>query len=106
MRIVTSFASLLNLPILLMGTIGFILLVVLLNQPRRTREPHYWAMNGLSVVVLFMGWIVISTLLRFFTYVGGTIEEIYFREALADAVAYALIVGFAFAFDKRRSSTW
>jgi hypothetical protein len=97
----TSFASLLNIPMLIMGLIGYILLVVLLEQQKELKGPNYWRWNSFTVLFLFGMWGVLSTLIRFLIYTGGTIEEIYFKDAIADVVAYAITIGFAYARDKK-----
>ena len=98
----TSFASLVNLPMLVIGTTGLILLIIQAGRRRESRGPYYWAGSGLIVILLFVGWGILSTYLRFLFYVGGTIEEIIFRDAIADIVAYALTVFFALLIEKYR----
>lgn len=98
----TSFASLVNLPMLLIGTVGLILLVILLGRRREIRGPYYWAGSGLIVVLLFVGWGILSTVLRALTYSGGTIEYIYFQEAIVDVVAYAVTFCLALIIEKYR----
>lgn len=100
----TSFASLVNLPMLVIGIAGLILLAILAGRRRETLGPNYWAGSGLIIILLFVGWGILSTFLRLVFYVGGTIEEIIFRDAIADIVAYALIVILALLIEKYRKS--
>lgn len=101
----TSFASLFNLPMLVIGTAGLILLVILSGRRRETRGQYFWAGSGLIVVLMFVGWAILSTVLRVLTYSGGTIEEIYFREAIVDVVAYAVIFCIMLVIEKYRGVT-
>ena len=56
-------------------------------------------------MLMFLVWAILSTVLRVLTYSGGTIEEIYFREAIAHVVAYAVIFCLALLIEKYRGAT-
>ena len=101
----TSFASLVNLPMLLIGAAGLILLVILAGRRGESRGPNYWAGSGLIVILLFVGWAILSSVLRALTYSGGTIEEIYFQEAIMDIIAYAVIFCLGLLIERYRATT-
>jgi hypothetical protein len=103
----TIFASIQNLPILLMGIIGLMLLVFLLEQRRNPRESFLSIWNVGAVVLLLVLWGIFSTLLqllRSFVIPWGSIEELNFRDAMVDVVAYALTLFVAIVLDERRDS--
>lgn len=101
----TSFASLVNLPMLVIGTAGLILLIILAGLRRKSRGPYYWAGSGLIVILLFVGWGFLSSYFRYLFYVGGSIEDIIFRDAMADIVAYAVTVCLVLLIEKYRGAT-
>jgi hypothetical protein len=90
---------------LVIGTAGLILLLILSGRRRKTSNPYYWAVSGFIVILLFVLWGLFSTYFRFLFYEGGTIDEIYFRDAMADIVAYAVIVCLALIIEQRRGVT-
>jgi len=90
---------------LLIGAVGLILLVILLGRRRKIRGLYYWTGSGIIVVLLFVGWGILSSVLRAFTYSGGTIEYIYFQESIVDVVAYAMTFCIAVIIEKYRSAS-
>jgi len=89
---------------LVIGTAGLILLAILLGRRREIRGPYYWTGSGLIVILLFVGWGILSTVLRALTYSGGTIEYIYFKESIVDVVAYAATFCLALLIEKYRDA--
>ena len=101
----TIFASIQNLPILLMGIIGLMLLVYLLEQRRNTRGVFFSIWNIGAVILLLVQWGIFSTLLQLLlslTLPWGFIEKLNFRDAIVDVVAYVLTLCVAVILNQRR----
>jgi hypothetical protein len=103
----TIFASIQNLPILMMGIIGLLFLVALLEQRRNTRASIFSAWNVGAVILLLVLWGIFSTLSRLllsFALPWGFIEELNFRDGTVDVAAYVLTLVVALILDHRRDS--
>ena len=98
----TSYPPLFNLPVLLIGVAGLIILALISGIRRDKREPYFWLGSGVIVLVLVIGWLPLSTYVRILVYTGGSIEVIYLKSAIADVIALVVIVCILFLIEKYR----
>ena len=87
----TSYGPLFNLPMLIIGAIGLVILLLLIRFQDDEFNDNMWPMAFIASLAM---WQVLALILRFLTYSGGTIEQIAMQETIADIVAYSLVVVF------------
>lgn len=87
----TSYGPLFNLPMLIIGAIGLVIILLLIRFQDDEFNDNLWPLGFIGGLVL---WQIVAIVLRRLTYSGGTIEQIAMQETIADIVAYACVVGF------------
>lgn len=104
-EIMTSYGVFIDYTFVLLATVIMIYLVVMFGYRRGMRGIRYWTLAVLEVTFAFILWQILFFVLRILAYTGGTIEEIFLKDAISNIVAYLIALGLLLYVEKQRTTS-